>query len=113
MFVSCSISISIDVGYILDSSGSLREKYADEKYFLKTLTSKFDLTNNDVRASVVTFSSWSELSIKFSDHNTTESFNTAVDAIPLIGFQTRIDKALQLAQKEMFKGELGNFKFIE
>ena len=91
-----------DVGFILDSSYSLRDKYDEEKYFLKTLAGTFDITNNDIRAGVVTFSSWSELSIKFSDHSTSEAFNKAVDDIPLMGFQTRIDKALRRAQADMF-----------
>ena len=35
------------------------------------------------------------------------SFDAAVDAIPLMGFQTRIDRALRLAQKELFAEENG------
>jgi len=97
----------VDIGFILDSSGSLKNRYADEKYFLKTLAASFDITNNDVRASVITFSSWSELSIKFNDHFDTNSFNAAVDAIPLMGYQTRIDKALLLAKSAMFTAQNG------
>ena len=36
------------------------------------------------------------------DHTDITSFHAAVDAIPLMGFQTRIDRALRLAQKELF-----------
>lgn len=64
--------------------------------------STFDINNNNARSSVITFSSTSELSIKFNDHSSTDSFNAAVDAIPLMGLQTRIDKALNLARDEMF-----------
>ena len=95
-------NVRADIGFILDSSYSLRHKYSDEKYFLKKLVSNFDITVNDVRSSVVTFSSRSELSIKFSDHSTTSSFNSAVDAIPLMGLLTRIDRALRTTQREMF-----------
>lgn len=97
----CSLP-SADIGFILDSSYSLRKRYKDEKYFLKKLTTLFANRNNDIKSSVITFSSWSELSIKFSDHKTTAAFNAAVDAIPLMGFKTRIDKALQQANYEMF-----------
>lgn len=102
----CS-SLSADIGFIIDSSGSLKERYNDEKYFLKTLATNYNITNDIVRGSVITFSSNSEVSIKFSDYNTTKSFNTAVDAIPLMGFQTRIDKALQQAKSEMFSSQNG------
>lgn len=100
-------AVSADLGFVLDASGSLKDRYNDEKYFLKTLASSFGISKNDVRASVVTFSSWPELSIKFSDHKTTDSFNSAVDAIPLMGYQTRIDKALQMVKSEMFTPENG------
>ena len=36
------------------------------------------------------------------DHTDISSLNTAIDAITLIGNVTRIDKALRLAQQEMF-----------
>lgn len=100
-------AVSTDVGFILDSSRSLRDRYKDEKYFLKTLAGSFDMKNNGVQASVLTFSSWPQLSIKFSDHTTIASFNAAVDAIPLMGYQTRIDKALKHAKSEMFTQKNG------
>ena len=71
------------------------------------MTSKFIIKDQGVRASVVTFSSYSVLSIKFNDYNTTSTFNAAVNNIPLIGLATRIDSALRLVQKEMFTQENG------
>lgn len=91
-----------DVGFILDSSFSLRNEYSDEKRFVKELASTLGITDYGNRASVVTFSSESKLSIKFNDHFMTEAFNRAVDGIPLMGQQTRIDKALRTVQKYMF-----------
>ena len=38
---------------------------------------------------------------------TTESFEKTVTAIPLMGFTTRIDRALRLAQKEFYSPENG------
>ena len=96
----------IDVGFILDSSGSLRNNYEQEKEFLKSLASTFGVSSNGSRAGVVTFSYFSKHSIKLSDHSDIASFNRAVDKIPLMGSTTRIDKALRLAQKELFS--LGN-----
>lgn len=103
---ACS-TVATDIGFILDSSGSLQYRYNDEKYFLKTLASSFDITNSNVRTSVITFSSWAELSITFSEHQTTDSFNDAIDGIPLMGYKTRIDRALRLANTKMFKREFG------
>ena len=92
----------VDVAFILDSSGSLRNDYGKEKDFLKTLAGAFGVSQSGSRAGVVTFSYYTEHSIKLSDHDDLASFNAAVDKIPLMGSTTRIDKALRLTQKEMF-----------
>ena len=55
----------MDVGFILDSSGSLRNDYQTEKDFLKSLAGAFGVSKDGSRASVLTFSFYAELSIKF------------------------------------------------
>ena len=69
---------------------------------MKSVTAIFGVSQDDSRAGVVTFSHNVEHSIKLSDHTDINSFNAAVDAIPLMGSITRIDKALRLTQAEMF-----------
>ena len=93
---------TVDIGFILDSSGSLRADYSREKDFLKTLAATFGIGPSASRSGVVTFSYLAEHSIKMNDHDNLSDFNDAVDAIPLMGSQTRIDTALRLAQKELF-----------
>ena len=92
----------VDVGFVLDSSGSLRNDYGKEKDFLKSLAATFGISDDGGRAGVVTFSYYTEHSIKLNDHTDLSSFNDAVDNIALMGSTTRIDKALRLTQKEMF-----------
>ena len=41
------------------------------------------------------------------DHTDITSFSAAVDAIPLMGSTTRIDRALRLTQKELFAKQFG------
>ena len=41
------------------------------------------------------------------DHTDLESFNAKVDAIPLMGSITRIDRALRLAQEDFFSPKNG------
>merc|ERR1712168_1452028 len=50
----------------------------------------------------VTFSYTAELSIPLNANENNADFNAAVDAIPLMGSTTRIDKAFRLTQQEMF-----------
>ena len=93
---------NVDVGFLLDSSGSLSNDYATEKDFLKVLAGEFGISPNGSRASVITFSGIAEHSIRLKDHDDFSSFMDAVDNIPLMGSTTRIDTALRLTQKEMF-----------
>ena len=98
---------NVDVGFILDSSGSLRNDYQKEKDFLKAIATAFGISKDGSHAGVVTFSAFSEHSIKMKDHTDLDSFKKAVDAIPLMGMTTRIDRALRLTQAELFSIENG------
>lgn len=86
----------------MDSSGSLRDDYQTEKDFLKSMAAAFGISRYGSRAGVITFSAHAEHSIKLCDHSEINSFNAAVDKIPLMGATTRIDKAFRLTQHEMF-----------
>merc|ERR1712168_1643541 len=101
-----SCSSVADVAFILDSSGSLRTEYHKEKDFLKRVVSTFGLSEDGFRAGVVTFSHGADISIKFNNHYDSDSFNRAVDHIPLVGSITRIDLALQKTE-ELFTKENG------
>lgn len=92
----------VDVGFVLDSSGSLRKEYGKEKSFLKALAATFGVSGDGARAGVVTFSHDVEHSIKLNEHTNLATFNQAVDDIALMGSTTRIDKALRTSQNEMF-----------
>jgi hypothetical protein len=97
----------VDVAFILDSSHSLEAQYQKEKNFLKKLAAVFGVSSNGSRVGVITFSYRAELSIKLNSFTDLSSFNKAVDKIPLMNFTTRIDRALRLAQKDMFRFENG------
>ena len=97
----------MDIGFIVDSSGSLRREYGKEKDFVKTLASHFNISPNGSRAGVITFSWHAEHSVKLKDHTDAGSFLNAVDGLPLFGHTTRIDKALRMAKSDMFTAESG------
>ena len=44
---------------------------------------------------------------QMKDFTDIEEFDRAVDSIPLMGFTTRIDKALRMAQKDLFALKYG------
>ena len=92
----------IDVGFLLDSSASMKDNFVTEKSFLKRLARALEISKDGTHLSVISFSSEAKLEIKLSDYQDINTFESAVDAIPLMKMQIRIDKALRLAQKEMF-----------
>lgn len=99
----------IDIGFLLDSSGSLKNNYQDEKDFIKYIVSKLPVAKGDARAAVITFSHYVHHDIKFNSFiKDTKGFNKALDAIPLMNTVTRIDKALKFAHNEMFLEENGH-----
>eukprot|EP00794_Sanderia_malayensis_P005383 gene5383-6056_t len=93
-----------NVGFIVDSSGSLRREYGKEKAFVKQIAEVFEISQAGSRAGVVTFSHVAELSIGMNKHNNLKDFNKAVDELPLFGFTTRIDKALKVAKDQLMVG---------
>lgn len=95
----------------MDVSGSVGAQWYYEQDFVKKLAQVINISPAGGHAAVTIFSSniegnhshpAAELKIKFSDHNMFSSFKKAVNGLPYWGGLTRIDKALDVARKEMF-----------
>ncbi len=96
-----------DVGFIVDSSGSLKNDYQKEKDFVKSVASSLDISPTGSHVSVVTFSNIAKLNVKFSDHTNYKDFASAVDGLKLLKSTTRIDRALAVAYDNMFNEQNG------
>ncbi len=97
----------VDVGFIVDSSGSLRSDHEKEKEFVKALADTFSISKEGSRASIITFNSNASINVKFSDHEVVADFQKAVDGLPEPTGKTRIDKALKLAKDELLTSKYG------
>ena len=100
-------TVPLDIGFIVDSSGSLKNEYSKEKEFVKEMINQLAKSQNNLRAALVLFSLTAGLEIKFSDYNGANEFNTKVRNLPLLGSTTRIDRALDVAYREMFNVKNG------
>ena len=112
-----------DIGFVVDSSGSMRRDFSKEKQFVKDLAGTLGIgKGGGNRAGIVTFSYNAELTAKLSDSVSSSSssssssagaalssggFNALVDKVPFMGYTTRIDKALKLVRKELFEESNG------
>ena len=92
-----------DFGFVADVSASVENHWDDEKNFMAQLVKSIVLSPQGGRVSVATFSNQAELMIKFSDHQTSSSFEAALDALPYLGSTTKINLGLMVALEEMFQ----------
>ena len=87
----------------MDVSRSVGKNWPDEKKFVMNLVNEFDLYPNGGHAAVTIFDHQASLEIKFSDNNTTEEFEAALDSLPFTRGWTEIGIALETALNEMFQ----------
>ena len=80
----------MDVGFILDSSGSLRDNYRDEKNFLKAIAGAFDVSQDGAQVGVITFSYYSEHSIKLNAFTDIKKVCHLLEVILLVLAQFRV-----------------------
>ena len=78
-------------------------KFFDEsKVLLRNLAATFVVGHNAARIGVVSFSYFSKLNIKLKDYSSIESFSKAVNNVSLMGYTTRLDRALRFTREELF-----------
>jgi hypothetical protein len=98
---------TVDVGFVIDSSGSITRYYQKEKDFVKSLADAFGIKKGQAHSGVVRFSATADLQIRFNQYYDSASFNKAVDRIGLLGSVTRIDLAFNLAREQLFNPKFG------
>ena len=96
-----------DFGFVADVSKSVEDHWEDEKNFMRKLVKSIAISEQGGRAAVTTFSHEAEFQIKFSDHMSYSTFETALEAIPYVGRTTRINLGLEVALDEMFQESNG------
>ena len=95
--------VNVDLGLLLHASEEIKNHYHEEKAFLISLAAMF----HGSRAAVITYSNDAVQRIHLDDYSEINAFKHAVDVLPLMGNGTRIDKALRLAQSQMFSEDSG------
>ena len=91
--------------------GRVQHDYTIEKDFIKFLASIYGASKDGSRSGVIT-SNKKEI-VKLKDYNDTDSFDIAVDKIQLYNMSfTKMDEALELAQKELFAFSNGARPYI-
>ncbi|XP_028390639.1 matrilin-2-like [Dendronephthya gigantea] len=100
----------IDLGFILDSSGSIgRYSFDQTKSFVKDLTKFFTISQNSTRVSVMSYATGATLHFRFSRvFGTRQNLYSAIDNIPYSGGGTNTHLALLRAYTDMFNAKNGS-----
>ncbi|CAH3124523.1 unnamed protein product [Pocillopora meandrina] len=100
--------VPVDIAFLLDSSGSIGElNYRKMKDFVKAVANTFIIGSGKTLATLILYGDTATTAIRFSDHANNADFDAAVDVLPYLGGETRIDKALQLASTELLTERSG------
>ena len=71
------------------------------KDFVKIVANSFVIGPGKAFMALIQYGTNATTAIRFTDYMNNADFNTAVDALPYLRGETRIDKALQLASSEL------------
>ena len=98
----------VDVGFVIDSSGSIgRRNWARMKRFLKAIVSKLDVSPSYTHISAVAYSNNPVVVYRFNNRQATDSINNAFDGMRWQRGFTYTDKALLLADSDLYKPSNG------
>ena len=94
----------VDIAFIIDSSGSIsRRNWERVKRFVKAATSKLDVSSSGARIAAIAYSTDPEVLMRFNDYQGTDEVNRGFDGMGHQRGYTYTDKALELADRDVFQ----------
>lgn len=98
----------MDIAFIIDSSGSIgRTNWERMKRFVKSIVSKLDVSSSATHVAAIAYSTSPEVVMLFSEVQATDEVNRMIDGMRWQRGYTYIDKALLLADREIFQTSKG------
>ena len=98
----------LDIAFIIDSSGSIgRRNWERVKRFVKALVSKLEVSYYSTRIAAMAYSTDPEVVMRFNDYQGTVEVNQGFDGMKYQRGYTYTDKALQLADSDLFQTSNG------
>ena len=97
-----------DIAFVIDSSGSIgRSNWGRMKRFLKAMVSKLDVSPSAAHISAIAYSNNPEVVYRFNNRQGTDDVNNALDGMRWQRGFTYTDKALLLADSDLFQSANG------
>ena len=99
-----------DVGFVIDASASIDDReYEDQKHAVKSLVQNLHESGDGFRTGLIQFSADAEVIYYLKDPES--AINATIDSMTRQASTTRIDKALRLAQNDLFTTANGDRAF--
>lgn len=95
----------MDVAVIMDRSGSVgKNNFEKAKEFVISLVHKLQISSHGTRIGIIPYHSEAQLAVKFADvaHQTPDAMTKLIKGIPYTSGMTRTDRAIELANKQLF-----------
>ena len=94
----------VDIALIIDSSGSIgHTNWEKMKRFVKSLVSKLDVSASGTHIAAIAYSTNPVVELRFWNTQSTDGVNLVIDQMPWQRGYTYTDKALQLADSDIFQ----------
>lgn len=98
----------MDIAFVIDSSGSIgRTNWEKMKRFLKALVSRLDVSPSATHIAAIAYSNNPEVVMRFNGVQGTNQVNQLLDGMRHQRGFTYIDKALLLANSDLFQSSTG------
>ena len=98
----------LDIAFVVDSSGSIgRKNWERMKRFVKSIVSKLDVSISTTRVAAIAYSTNPAVVWRFSDFQGTDMVNRIIDRMRWQRGYTYTDKALLLADSDVFQTSNG------
>lgn len=96
------------MAFVIDSSGSVgRKNWERMKRFVKVFVSKFDVGSSTAHVAAIAYSNYPEITLQFRDYQGTDEVNRRLDRMRWQRGYTYTDKALILADSQLFQTSRG------
>ena len=98
----------MDIAFVVDSSGSIgRTNWERMKRFLKALVSRLDVSPSAAHIAAIAYSNSPEVVMRFNSVQGTNQINQLLDRMRYQRGYTYTDKALLLADSDLFQSSNG------
>ena len=105
-------NLPLDVAVLMDSSGSIsRRNFQVFKRFIKSIITGFEISEDHTHIAIIEYSTKASVQLKFNDFTgralNRNNVKGRVHRIPHVRGKTFIDRALRLANEEVFTEKAG------